>query len=357
MLLSQDPYRSASRGEIFTVLRHDLIKKRIYVAFASVIGGNIALNVPQDACEFVLNDSEADFAAALSQLGSGKLAEAVNNFSKMGSAGGRESVYVQLKDCTEALQKALRDIAVTKQREAEASDSSKKKFKNALSAEAVVFGKTDTQRAEKLRLEGQAMVEAARNALTTASQQLERAINRIQNQAAEQTKEGAYDIADALLSCLSALQLSADPRGRHQNLNSTQKYSRSVFQQNEDERAFAQETGMLRLPPPINEEIPLRVAKAHALCSEALSASQDRKLYEARKQCVVGLAAMPGHRRLLKLKEEVQNDIKLLEWALSITRVYQDRGADLAELRPLIKLANSLCTDSEPLKKVFSQVP
>ena len=72
---------------------------------------------------------------------------------------------------------------------------------------------------------------------------------------------------------------------------------------------------------------------------------------------MIGLAAMPGHRRILKLKDEIQDDIKLLEWVLLVTRLYQERGADLTELRPLVSLAGALCADSEPLKKVFAQSP
>jgi formylglycine-generating enzyme required for sulfatase activity len=359
MLLLKASFRSGFRGEVFSVLKHDLSEKRLYVSVQNAAGGIMALNIPEDACQFILNDAEAEFAAALKQLANGKLAEATRDFSRGVLSGGKESVHAQLKEGAILLQKALINIASAKNSVAFAEEDAKKKLKNASTAESVVSfnGTRDTARAEKYRAEARASLESANLRVEASQKDLEAAVGKIQSLASEHIRAGGYDIAESLLSCLSAFNLSSNNRRQNGNLSYSGNFRRTAFQRDEDERALNESAGEMRLPPPADTEIPIRVAKANALHGEAALAFQDRKLYESRKICIIGIATMPGHRRLLRLKNDVEHDIKMLERVLSITRFYQEREADVSELAPLMNLASMLCADSAPLKKLLSTSP
>ena len=139
------------------------------------------------------------------------------------------------------------------------------------------------------------------------------------------SRSGVYDAAYALLTCVSMI-------------STTSRFSTSLAT-----------GGKVSLA-----DMPSRISQANNLYLRALQESSARRLYAARKLYSDGLLQMPGHRLLLKLRDQNEKDILMTERATKLIIEFNDKGVDLDQLKACAVSTAKLCSDSAQLLDFLS---
>jgi formylglycine-generating enzyme required for sulfatase activity len=275
--------------------------------------------------------AESLFSDGLYFLSKGKITDSTKVFKQARPMFVQDQFYVYVSDLVLQFSTSLNDLASARQDYDNARrflDQKTRSARNSASVRSVLDGSVNIGRAEAILREGKESLAVAEGRLEVAISRAESVKAKVEEVGQGLSRSGVYDAAYALLTCASMI-------------STTSRVSTSLAT-----------SGKVSLA-----DMPGRISQANNLYLRSLQESSARRLYAARKLYSDGLLQMPGHRLLLKLRDEIEKDILLVERAAKLIVEFNDKGVDLDQLKACAVSTAKLCSDSTQLLDFLSDRP
>lgn len=322
-------YRQGRQGEIYTVLKYDVITGKVYLLANDNDGKPFALTVPDRAVELLPRDLLIFMQRGAAALRRMDLAAARAAFVKASAGRLGEKMAVDLALHTEELQAALAAIAEAKKARERGLPEIKRLLKNAETADRpdLLFGTDANQvKAEEIRAKARLLQTQADNAVEQAEARFTTGLENFAGMVERLIDAGFLTVAVDVSDGITALSTSQRP-----GANAVLPLG-------------------ARRP-----EIAARIATASDALTKAQALLAARKLHAALAMVNQGLEAEANRAELRHLNARIEADLEKVETALRTIANLRDKP-DLAAALAEVEKTEGVVADSEALAALGAEI-